>query len=454
MSAPQMLVDRRGPDRLGVRPAPLPAAGRVREREDSDRTVRRQLRLLASRLRLERALGAGRAELLDRDPLTTGPAEVAAIVASRLGLPCEVVVPAADADERLLDALARSEGAGPTIVAPRRSGAGGARAAGGVSSAVRSAAPAVGRHAVAGFGAGPDRGVIVLAESGRTLTEDDLRLLDSAASFLAGALRAQRLLGESLVRDAVHGADSPESLRSRAAALGIDLRHGAAICLLADRSSPLPVEEVRAAASRVAPGLASHLASDAAGVLLLVPLVGGAERQSSVESVSTELQRLVGDLRATGRPDLTAASADAADVAGLPRALEECLALLPGGEPEVVGVAVRGAEELGVVRLLLGRVPAAATDRFVAETLGAIEGEGESAKLIDTLDAFFAANGSVRATASGLDIHENTVRHRFRRLAAATGLDVLGSTDDRLTARMALTLHRLSSNAPARKDQK
>jgi hypothetical protein len=444
MNAPQMLLDR-----PGVRPAPLPGpAGRVREREDSDRTVRRQLRLLASRLRLERALGAGRAELLDRDPLTTAPAEVAAIVAARLGLPCEVIVPAASADQRLLDALARSEGAGPTIVALGRSGA--------ISRAEGSArAPlGAGRHAVAGFGSGPDRGLIVLSEAGRHLTDDDLRLLDSAASFLAGSLRAQRLLGESLVRDAVHGTDSPASLRARAADLGVDLARGAAICLVADPTSPPSVEEVRAAASRVAPALAHHLASDAAGVLLLFPLAGGAERQSLVESASADLQRLVAELRAAGRPELTAACADSADVAGLPRALEECLALLPGAEPEVVGVAVRGAEELGVVRLLLGRVPAAATDRFVAETLGAIADEGESAKLIDTLDAFFAANGSVRATAAGLAIHENTVRHRFRRLAAATGLDVLGSTDDRLTARMALTLHRLSSNAPARKEAK
>lgn len=423
MSAPQMLLDR-----PGVRPAPLPApAGRVREREDSDRTVRRQLRLLASRLRLERALGAGRAELLDRDPLRTRPEEVAAIVAARLGRPCEVVAPAA-ADQRL------RPGSGPTIVSVGRRGGG--------------------RRAVAPFGHGADRGLIVLAESGRTLTEDDLRLLESAASFLTGALRAQRLLGESLLRDAVHGADSADSLRARAAGLGIDLRHGAAICLVADRTSPPSVEEVRTAASRVAPGLAHHLASDAAGVLLLSPLAGGAERQAGVEAASTGLGALVEDLRACGRPELTGASADSLDVEGLPRALEECLALLPGREPEVVGVAVRGAEELGVVRLLLGRVPAAATDRFVATTLGAIEDEGESAKLIETLDAFFAANGSVRATATRLAIHENTVRHRFRRLAAATGLDVLGSTDDRLTARMALTLHRLSSNASARKEPK
>jgi sugar diacid utilization regulator len=451
MSAPQMLLDR-----PGVRPAPLPATGRVREREESDRTVRRQLRLLASRLRLERALGAGRAELLDCDPLRTRPDEVAAIVSARLGLPCEVTVPAAQADERLLDALARSEGAGPTIVALGRGGSSmrANRPSRGLRRPAGRLPRGAGRYAVAGFGAGPDRGVVVLAESGRALTDDDLRLLESAASFLAGALRARRRLGEALLRDAVHGTDAPESLRARAREVGIDLSRGAAICLLADRTSPLSVEEVGAVASRVAPGLAHHLASDAAGVLLLVPLVGGAERQSSVEAVSTGLQQLVEDLRAAGRPELTAACADSIDVEGLPRALEECLALLPGREPEVVGVAVRGAEGLGVVRLLLGRVPAAATDRFVAATLGAIEGEAESAKLIDTLDAFFAANGSVRATAAGLAIHENTVRHRFRRLAAATGLDVLGSTDDRLTARMALTLHRLSSNAPARKEPK
>jgi sugar diacid utilization regulator len=444
MSAPQMLLDR---------PAPLPApAGRVREREESDRAVRRQLRLLASRLRLERALGAGRAELLDRDPLATRPEEVAAIVAGRLGLPCEVVVPASAADERLATALARA-GATPTTGAGVVEPTTGAGAPGPAPTIVSLASRAAGRRAVASFGHGPDRGLVVLHESGRALTEDDLRLLESAARFLDGARRAQRLLGESLLRDAVHGADAADSLRSRAAALGIDLRHGAAICLVADRAAPLPAEDVRAAASRVAPGLAHHLASDAAGVLLLIPLAGGAERQARVESISAELAALVEDLRAGGRAEVTGASADSPDVEGLPRALEECIALLPGREPEV-GVAVRGAEELGLVRLLLGRVPAAATDRFVAATIGAIADEEESAKLIATLDAFFAANGSVRATAAALAIHENTVRHRFRRLAAATGLDVLGSTDDRLTARMALTLHRLSSNAPARKEPK
>jgi sugar diacid utilization regulator len=437
MSAPQMLLDP-----PGVLPAPLPpGVAPVPEREESERTVRRQLRLLASRLRLERSLAAARAELLGCDPLATGPTEVARILSARLGLPCEVTVPAARGDERLLAALARASEPGPIIVALAPRGGG--------------------RRAVVEFGDVSERGLIALAESGRPLHDGDLQLLESAASFLTGAARAQRRLataeaeiGEALVRDAVHGADSPASLRERAAGIGLDLGHGAALCLLADPAAPLTADEVRAAASRVAPRLADHLASDAAGVLLLVSPVGGAEGQPSAESRTSELELLVAALRAAGHPELTAASADSVDVEGLPRAREECLALLPGGEPEVVGGPVRRAAELGVVRLLLGRVPTAATDRFIAETLGAIDGEEERAKLIDTLVAFFAANGSVRATAAALDIHENTVRHRFRRLAAATGLDVLGSTDDRLTARMALTLHQLRSNAPARKESR
>ncbi len=102
MTVPQMLLDP-----PGVVPAPLPGAAPAPGREESERTVRRQLRLLASRLRLERALAAARAELLGCDPLVAGPTDVARILSSRLGLQCEVTVPAARGDERLLAAFRR-----------------------------------------------------------------------------------------------------------------------------------------------------------------------------------------------------------------------------------------------------------------------------------------------------------------------------------------------------------
>ena len=72
--------------------------------------------------------------------------------------------------------------------------------------------------------------------------------------------------------------------------------------------------------------------------------------------------------------------------------------------------------------------------------------------MIETLEAFFAANTFVRATAADLHVHENTVRHRFRRLASLTGLDVLGSADDQLTARLALTIQKLHTNAHMTKE--
>ena len=50
MTAPQMLLDP-----PGVLPAPLPGVAPTPEREESERTVRRQLRLLAGRLRREHA---------------------------------------------------------------------------------------------------------------------------------------------------------------------------------------------------------------------------------------------------------------------------------------------------------------------------------------------------------------------------------------------------------------
>lgn len=49
--------------------------------------------------------------------------------------------------------------------------------------------------------------------------------------------------------------------------------------------------------------------------------------------------------------------------------------------------------------------------------------------LLDTLNAWFASNGSVAAVADRIGVHQNTVRNRIRRIAAVTGRDPLHPRD-------------------------
>ncbi|MGX6448049.1 PucR family transcriptional regulator [Patulibacter sp. S7RM1-6] len=69
--------------------------------------------------------------------------------------------------------------------------------------------------------------------------------------------------------------------------------------------------------------------------------------------------------------------------------------------------------------------------------------------LLRTLRCFFAQGGNIRATATELSVHENTVRHRFGRIRTATGLDVAGVVDDQLTARAALSALQLGGRLDA-----
>jgi DNA-binding PucR family transcriptional regulator len=163
------------------------------------------------------------------------------------------------------------------------------------------------------------------------------------------------------------------------------------------------------------------------------------------------VQRLLDAVTGDGPQPAAVLSSACRRLSDLPHGLAECRALgtAPAGPDDA---ALRCADDLGVAKLVLGRIPPAVADRFVDDAFGAIADPAESTKLLETLDAFFAANRFVRATAARLGIHENTVRHRFRRLAAATGLDVLGSTDDQLTARLALTIHHLRCNTPVQKE--
>jgi hypothetical protein len=69
-------------------------------------------------------------------------------------------------------------------------------------------------------------------------------------------------------------------------------------------------------------------------------------------------------------------------------------------------------------------------------------------ELLETLDAFFAANGVLESAARALFVHPNTVRYRLRRIAEVTGFSPVQARHA-YTLRIALTVGRLDPSAAA-----
>ncbi|WP_425281243.1 PucR family transcriptional regulator [Salinispora arenicola] len=62
--------------------------------------------------------------------------------------------------------------------------------------------------------------------------------------------------------------------------------------------------------------------------------------------------------------------------------------------------------------------------------------------MLETLDAFFSASGTLESAARALFVHPNTVRYRLRRVAEVTGLSPLAARDA-YALQVALTVGRL-----------
>ncbi|MFD0788293.1 PucR family transcriptional regulator, partial [Micromonospora azadirachtae] len=69
-------------------------------------------------------------------------------------------------------------------------------------------------------------------------------------------------------------------------------------------------------------------------------------------------------------------------------------------------------------------------------------------ELLETLDAFIAAGGTLESAARALFVHPNTVRYRLRRIAEVTGLSPL-TARDAFALQVALAVGRLDPVVPA-----
>lgn len=118
-------------------------------------------------------------------------------------------------------------------------------------------------------------------------------------------------------------------------------------------------------------------------------------------------------------------------------ALEEARRFADWGREQPGGPTVVTAADLGPARLLL--TPRARAGQMAREVFGPLlDDDPGMADLLTTVETFFAAGRSVRASSVLLGVHENTIRYRFNRIRQLTGHDVVGDADTQLLVQSAL----------------
>jgi DNA-binding PucR family transcriptional regulator len=100
---------------------------------------------------------------------------------------------------------------------------------------------------------------------------------------------------------------------------------------------------------------------------------------------------------------------------------------------------VTAFDDLGIYRLIFAAEQLPELRTFQDEALGNLLAYDtqHGSNLIQTLDAFFAANCSPKEAAALLQVHRNTVLYRLDRIADITGVD-LNAPDVRLRLHLAL----------------
>jgi sugar diacid utilization regulator len=285
-------------------------------------------------------------------------------------------------------------------------------------------------------------GALVLAREA-DLGDGDLRMLERAAQVTALLLLNQRSLAEAehrvrgeLLDDllAVPQRD-PESLRRRAALLGLDLDRDHAL-VVARPATGDERRRVTAEAVALARELGGLAGEHGGGLVLLLP----DQRPATV--AATVARRLAG---AAGVAVTIGGAGPACGLDGLVEAYAEarrCLRVLLALGREGQWAT---PEELGVYGLLLGQAGRDELARLVERTLGPVlrYDAQRGSDLLGTLEAFFATGGGIARTAADLYVHVNTLYQRLERIGRLLGPSWRES-DRALEIQLALKVHRLT----------
>jgi DNA-binding PucR family transcriptional regulator len=129
---------------------------------------------------------------------------------------------------------------------------------------------------------------------------------------------------------------------------------------------------------------------------------------------------------------------------GIRRAYLEAREALEIGMALDIGGSVYRFDDLLLYHFL--RLEPGLVDRFVDQMLGPlIEYDGRrKGELVKTLEAFFAADGSVKVAGETLFAHPHTVTYRLKQIEKLTGWS-LRDPEDKLRLLLALRAYRLSA---------
>ncbi|MER5607591.1 MULTISPECIES: PucR family transcriptional regulator [Micromonospora] len=243
--------------------------------------------------------------------------------------------------------------------------------------------------------------------------------------------RLQALLVDALLRG-----DSPDVLASRAAALG--WTDAPPVAVAVGRSPGGEVAAVLHTVYRQARRIGVEVIGGVHGDRLVIVLGGAADPVAATEKLRT----------AFGEGPVVVGPA----VPSLDEATESARAALAGFRAAPAWPTAPcpvAADELLPERALAGDTEA--RRRLRHDVYAALARSG--GELLETLDAFFAAGGTLESAARALFVHPNTVRYRLKRIAEVTGFSPLAPRDA-FALQVALTVGRLDPVVPTASDRR
>ncbi len=310
-----------------------------------------------------------------------------------------------------------------------------------------------------------DHGLLCAFVVDRTLTGDDVHLLERAATVAALAITKAQAVSAvegkyraEFLRDALSGrAGSPAEAVSHAAALGWDIDRRMVVVVAEtdedDAHSTRSPEEVTSLQQRFARAWSQAMAVRDPGA----PVVGFSQEVVALHAVPADadtdaIMRAVGEVVRIVRGDggggrrtfSTGVSGPVDSPAGLPAAYEEALSAVSVGRQLHGDSALTHFEGLGVFRLLSLIPDSAELRRFVQESLGPLAGDEvpENADLRTTLSVLIDTNMNVAETARLLFFHYNTLRYRIAKLEKMLG-PFTSDPELRLKLALALKVHQM-----------